>query len=113
MGFIYLIPCLVLSRANTSFDWLKKRDEYNKVKFCYKIKLFYLKTVVVAEKIDGSRFKICEIVIISFWINYKTRRSQFFKMTFLLTFIYMDIDFQILFLTFSNVEINFTYCKLN
>lgn len=67
---------------------------------------------VDAQKIDCSRLKTYEIVIVFFQVDDKDRKSRFFEETFLLIDIGMNIAFEIRFLTLSNVKINSNNKKL-
>lgn len=51
--------------------------------------------------------EIFRIVIVLFQVDNKDERSHFFEKTFLLTDISMVVVFEILFLTLSNVKVNF------
>lgn len=64
------------------------------------------------QKINNSRLKTLRIVIIIILINNKKRKSQFFKETFLLANINIDIAFRISFLILSNIKVNFNNQKL-
>lgn len=52
------------------------------------------------------------MVITSFSINNKDEMSSFFEKTFLLADISMNIAFRMIFLTLSNIKVNFTKQKL-
>lgn len=64
-------------------------------------------TNIGAQKIDDSKLETYGIVITSFFVNGKDRRSRFFRETFLLADISMDVAFGMSFLILSNVKANF------
>lgn len=64
------------------------------------------KIKVGAQKIDGSKLDIFDMVIASFLVEYKEKKYHFFKKTFLLTDISMNITLKMLFFTLSNVKID-------
>lgn len=70
------------------------------------------KTDISAQKVDGSRLQTFGIVIASFLMKNKDRKSRFFDKTFLLVDISMDVTFEIFFFILSNVDVNFTDQKL-
>lgn len=80
--------------------------------FEMKLDFCICKTNVDVQKIDGSKQKTLKIVITSFHVNNKDRKSRFLKETFLFADIRMDFAFEMLFLTLSNVEINFNNREL-
>lgn len=77
-----------------------------------KLSFHIRKTDVSALKIDSSRLEIFDIVIAFFWIDNKNGKSCFFKRTFLLADISINITFGMFFLILSNVKDNFTDQKL-
>lgn len=70
-------------------------------------------TEVKAQKIDSSTLDTLGIKIISFWIDDKVERFQFFEKTFFLANISIDLALRIFFLTLTNAEINFFVQKLS
>ena len=62
-------------------------------------------TNVEAQKIDGSTLETFGIVLASFQVEDKLERAWYFKETFLLTNISMEVVLGISFLTFSNADI--------
>lgn len=70
------------------------------------------KTNIFTQKIDIGRPKIYRIVIALFQINDWDKKFRFFKETFLLANISIDIAFRILFLILSNIKLNFNNQKL-
>lgn len=75
--------------------------------FAKKLDFLVYKTKVDAQKIDKSKLDIFGIVLASFSINNKEERTDFFKKTFLLTDISIDIALKMFFFTLNNVEIDF------
>ena len=69
-------------------------------------------TNVGAQKIDGSSLTTYNMVIAAFQIVNKLGRSWFFLETFLLANISMEVVLGILFLTFSNANIQFAEKEL-
>lgn len=63
------------------------------------------------KEIDGNRLKTPGMTINFFLINEKEKKSRFFKETFLLVDINIDIVFRISYLTLSNIMINFNHRK--
>lgn len=80
--------------------------------FIKKLGLYACKTNIDAQKINGSKFKIFGMVITSFLVENKDGKSCFFEEIFPLANIGRDVDFEMLFLTLSNVEVNFTNWEL-
>lgn len=75
--------------------------------FAKNLGLRICKTDEGAQKIYSSRLKTFEMVIASFQVDYKDRKSHFFKETFLLVDISISVAFGMIFLTLSNVRVNF------
>lgn len=75
--------------------------------FIKKLSLCIYKTNINAQKIDNNKLETFRMVITSFSIDNKDGKSCFFEDTFLLADISIDISFGMLFLTLSNIEINF------
>lgn len=65
-------------------------------------------TNVGAQKIDGSALKTYEIVTTGFLVYDKLDRVQFFEKTFLLANISIEVVLEMPFLSFSNINIEFT-----
>lgn len=76
--------------------------------FTRKLGLYIRKTDVGAQKIDGSRLEIFTMVIAFFLIEDKDERSRFFEKIFPLADIGLDVVLGMLFLTWSNVKVQFT-----
>ena len=70
-------------------------------------------TKFVAQKIDSWKLDTFSMIIASFSGKNKKRRSYFFKKTFLLTSISMDIIQEMPFFTLSHVEIDFVDCHIH
>lgn len=64
------------------------------------------------QKIDNSRLEIYKMVIVLFEINDKDKKTRFFEKTFLLADISIDVAFKVLFLSLTNVEVNFNNRQL-
>lgn len=67
---------------------------------------------VGTQKIYGPKLNTFDMVIASFLMEDKNRKSQFFKATFLLAYFCMNIALKMLFLNLSNVEVNFVNWNL-
>lgn len=80
--------------------------------FAKKLGFYIHKTNVNIQKIDCNRPGTFNIVIAFFSVNNKNKKFCFFKKTFVLADISMNIAFEIFFLILNNVEVNFTNCKL-
>ncbi len=65
------------------------------------------KTNVGAQKIDGTTLEIYGMIVSTFSVLNKDNRERFFKESFLLTDVKPDIVLRMLFLTMSNVDIDF------
>ena len=65
------------------------------------------KTSIKAQKIDGSPLKTYSIVLTSFLLQDSIKIVQFFEETFLLANISVEVILEILFLIFSNANIEF------
>lgn len=62
-------------------------------------------TNIKAQKIDDSIFKIFKIVLASFQIKNKLKKTHFFQKTFLLTNLNIKVVLEMLFLNLSNIYI--------
>ena len=69
-------------------------------------------TNVGVQKIDGSSLATYDMVIAAFQVVNKLSCSQFFQETFLLADISIEVVLGILFLTFSNADVQFAEKKL-
>ena len=69
-------------------------------------------TDVGVQKIDGSSLATYGMIIAAFRVVNKLGRSWFFQETFLLAEISMEVVLAMLFLTFSNVDVQFAEKKL-
>lgn len=81
--------------------------------FMKKLHFYICQIDIVTQKTDGNRFEIFHIIIAVFLVNNKDKNSCFFKKTFLLANISIDIVFGMSIPIFNNVEINFTDWELN
>ncbi len=59
------------------------------------------------QKIDGTTLETYGMVVSIFFILHKNDRERFFEKSFLLTDIKSDVVLQMLFLTMSNIDIDF------
>lgn len=80
--------------------------------FAKKLSLYVRKTDICIQKIDGSRLEIFGMIITFFLVKNKDRRFRFFKKTFLLAYISINVAVGILFFILSNFDINFTDWEL-
>ena len=69
-------------------------------------------TTIEAQKIDDFTLKMFKIVLASFQVEDKIGKAWFFQKTFLLANISVEAILGILFLTFSNVNVQFVEKKL-
>ena len=65
------------------------------------------KTNVGAQKIDGTILETHEMIVSIFSLSDKDSRERFFEENFLLADVKPDIMLKILFLTMSNVDVDF------
>ncbi len=65
------------------------------------------KTNIRAWKINDTTLKIDKIIVSTFFILDKDSKTWFFKKSFLLRDISLDVVFEILFLTMNKFNINF------
>ena len=70
------------------------------------------KTDLRAQKIDGSLLKTYEMVIAAFQVRDKLGKARFFQETFLLADTSMEVVLEMLFLIFSNADIQFAEKEL-
>ena len=80
--------------------------------YAKKLGFWTQKTDVGAQKIDGWSLDTSAMVIAGFQVINKLRRAQFFQETFLLANNIMEVVPGMLFLTLSNVNIQFAEKKL-
>lgn len=71
--------------------------------FTRKLGFFIWKTNVGWQKINGSRLKSFEMVIVFYLVNNKSKSFLSFEKTFLLADISINIAFQMLFPTLNNI----------
>ena len=69
-------------------------------------------TDIRAQKINGSIFKMFEIVLANFQVENKFGKAWFFQETFLLAYINIKVVLRMSFFTFSNGDIQFAEKKL-
>lgn len=75
--------------------------------FTKKLSLCIQKTNIDTQNIDGNKLETFAMIITVFLFDNKDRKSRFFEKTILLAEISINIAFEILFLTLSNIQINF------
>ncbi len=75
--------------------------------FAQQLGLKIPKTNVRAHKIDGTTLETYGIVVSIFSVSDKDRKERFFEESFLLTDVKPDIVLGMLFLTMSNVDVDF------
>lgn len=80
--------------------------------FVRKLGLWIYKTNVNDQKINNSRLKTYQIVIVSFQMNEKEWKFLIFQKTFLLLDINIDIAFRIVFFILNNIKVNFSEQEL-
>ncbi len=77
------------------------------IDFAKKLSLQIRHINIGTQKINSSKLAIFNIIITSFLVDDKDKRSRFFKETFLLINFSINIILEMPFLTLSNVEVNF------
>ncbi len=75
--------------------------------FVQQLGLKIRKTNVGAQKIDGTTLETYRIVVFTFLVSDKDGRERFFEESFLLADVSPDIVLGMLFLTMSNVDVDF------
>lgn len=87
-------------------------DLSNKVNTIYsifgiKLKLSIMPTNIRAQKIDGITLNTFKMIVAAFFMTDKINQVSFFKKTFLVTNVSLEIIIGILFLTLSDTNIDF------
>lgn len=77
-----------------------------------KLGLQVRKTIVKAQKIDGSPLKTFEIVLASFSVQNKLEKTWFFQKIFLLANTSIKVVLEMAFLIFSGMNVCFAEKKL-
>ncbi len=75
--------------------------------FASQIGLKIQKTIIEAQKIDGTTLEIYEMVVSTFSMSNKDGRERFFEKNFLLTDVKPNIVLRMAFQTMSNADIDF------
>ena len=75
--------------------------------FASELGLKIQKTNVRAQKIDGITLETYGIVVSTFSVSDKDNKERFFKKSFLLINVNLNIVFQMFFLTMNNIDIDF------
>lgn len=88
---------------------LDSKSKFNVINQAFALQLGFKirKTNIKADKIDGTTLKTYGIVVSTFSLLNKDGKVRFFEKSFLLANIKLDIIFEILFLTMSNINIDF------
>lgn len=76
--------------------------------FARTLKLYICKIDIKTHKIDSNRLATFNIVIEFFTMENQTKKFRFFKETFLMADISINITLKIFFIILHNVKINFT-----
>ena len=80
--------------------------------FIEKLDLIIQSINIIAQKIDGTTFKIYKMIVAVFLIINQVNRVKFFEETFLIANISLDIVCEMLFLTLSSANVDFSKKKL-
>ena len=75
--------------------------------FAHQLGLTIWKTNIGAQKINGTTLETYGIVVTTFFVSHKDGRERFFEESFLLADIKPKIVLGMLFLTMSNINIDF------
>lgn len=107
-----LVPCIWYFTQFSQYLIKTLISSDNKVNamqpsFVSQIGFHIWKTDIGMQKIDNSRLKNFGMVYIFFSVNDKNKKSWFLEETLLLIDISINIALEMLFLTLSNIEINF------
>ena len=88
---------------------LDSKSEVNAMSqtFAYQLGLKIQKTNVGVQKIDGPILETYEMIVSTVSISDKDDRERFFEKSFLLANVKPDIVLGMLFLTISNIDIDF------
>ena len=106
------VPCIcypIWFKKNEVQTLIDSSNEVNAITpgYASKLGLKVRPTNVGAQKIDGSTLETCEIVLASFQVEDKLGKPWFFQKTFLLADLNIEVVLGILFLTFSNTNLQF------
>lgn len=75
--------------------------------FALQLNLKIRKINIRAQKIENITLEINEMVVFTFFIIDKNDKVKFFEKNFLFGNVKLDVIFGMLFLTISNIDINF------
>ncbi len=75
--------------------------------FAHRLGLKIWKTNIRAQKIDGTTLETYEIVVSTFSMSDKENRERFFKESFLLADVKLDVVLGMPFLTMTNADVDF------
>ena len=80
--------------------------------FTKELNLSIRSTDVVVQKIDNTMLDTYEMVVAAFLVENKANQVRFFKETFLVTNVSLEVVLGLLFLTLNSVDIDFWEYKL-
>ncbi len=105
------VPCIrypvtFKDQTEALFDSESKVNAMSQA-FAQQLGLKICKTIVGAQKIDGTTLETYKMVVSPFSVSDKDGREKFFKESFLLADVSPDIIFGMPFLTMSNVDVDF------
>ena len=75
--------------------------------FAHQLSLKIWKTNIGAQKINDTTLETYGMVVSTFSMSNKNGREKFFKESFLLTNVKLDIVFRMPFLSMSNIDVDF------
>ena len=106
LQWVFCIQYLVQFQGHKIQTLIDSKSEVNAMTptFVAKLGLITWKTVVSAQKIDGSSLVTYKIVLVGFSIQNKLGKVWFFNKTFLLADTSMEVVLEMFFLTFSNAN---------
>ena len=115
MGIIYSLSTPLPKQPKNDIQALiNLSSKVNAIALAYTLKLGlrvrYIK--VETRKISSSTLEMFEIVLASFWVKDKLGQTCFFQKTFLLANVGVKVVLRMLFLTRSNLNIQFDKKKL-
>ena len=107
-------PIIFRKKSVSMLVLLNSGSEVNAIHptLAQKLKLPIRPTDVGAQKIDGTMLDTFEIVVTAFSVTNKANRVRFFKETFLMANVSLEVILGMLFLTLSGANVNFLGRKL-
>lgn len=105
--YIHYLLCFCKNKKNKLQALINSYGKINAMTLAYALELSYkvCQTNIKAQKINGSTFKIFEMVLASFEVEDKFKKAYFFQETFLLANTSVKIVLGMLFFIFSNANI--------